>query len=739
MSNPLVDRILNNPLTFVAAKNPDKEVQTIKSAGYIVLNSSASSAQTGLSMAPKKTQKREEKRVKSMAEAIAAYTGRKYLTKAEKKQKLRGVAKPQPDIESSEDTQYESASEFPLDASFQSGGESMADAGGKGAENGEDLGETLGEGASMSLDEVTDKNGSDIGAESDSESTEDSLEHSKADQASLEPSKSKSPEGNLESAEVEMESEDGDFTGKESESESSSEEDSSIEEGEDGVEEDEEEEGRKDESGEENQNERNDGDVSEEKSEKQNEENINEAQEEETTGKNGDKSHSENGHLDPADLTNHDEDDEQIGQQNQDRLQLKKDLLQDMEKPLSDENGTGAENGNSTQNGSKRKSESPATHYTLDEPEESNVSGRITRKWPGPFKTTKPVGLLNFGVTCYMNLAIQIMVHIPAMQHYLIEVIQGKHDLKPKSVTHTFAELALRMWGVGLKKNSPRKYINPKKMVQRLEDINCMMSEWQQEDLHEYFMSLMSRLQEDSTPKGKKLNQLIIYDIFGGLLDQEVICQECKTSSVTKQEFYDLSLGLNKKRTRSNEGTETLEDEKLTSNKYTIEKSLRDFFSTEIIRLDKGDASSGYHCEKCKKRTVATKRSVIEKSPHTLMIHLKRFKFNGNSSLKVKQPIHYLKFLDLGLYSITKGAIKYQLMGVIVHEGRSILSGHYVAHCYQPDGTWSTYDDEYINKIDEATALSDPSAYCLVYTKLEEKTKKRAKMGNGASKRAKRA
>ena len=30
-----------------------------------------------------------------------------------------------------------------------------------------------------------------------------------------------------------------------------------------------------------------------------------------------------------------------------------------------------------------------------------------------------------------------------------------------------------------------------------------MMSEWQQEDSHEYYMSLISRLQEDSTPKGK--------------------------------------------------------------------------------------------------------------------------------------------------------------------------------------------------------------------------------------------
>ena len=33
-----------------------------------------------------------------------------------------------------------------------------------------------------------------------------------------------------------------------------------------------------------------------------------------------------------------------------------------------------------------------------------------------------PVGLLNHGVTCYMNSAIQSIIHIPAMQHYLNDV-----------------------------------------------------------------------------------------------------------------------------------------------------------------------------------------------------------------------------------------------------------------------------------------------------------------------------
>ncbi|KAI5970556.1 hypothetical protein CANMA_000465 [Candida margitis] len=345
----------------------------------------------------------------------------------------------------------------------------------------------------------------------------------------------------------------------------------------------------------------------------------------------------------------------------------------------------------------------------------SNGSKRIYKNWRELANAKPPVGLLNHGVTCYMNSAIQSLIHIPAFQHYLNDINQGKAAiLKPRSISHVLAELSKRMWNP----NKPTaKYINPKKIIQRLDDINCMMSEWQQEDSHEYYMSLMSRLQEDSVPKGHKLNESIIYDIFGGLLHQKITCHQCHNISSTKQEFYDLSLGLNKKKYQN-------------SCRFTIEKSINDFFSDEVIRKNDQDSKSGYYCDKCQSFTQANKISSILTAPETLTIHLKRFKFNGNSSSKVKQGICYSKYLDLTKYmdanettkSFPPTAAKYQLIAVIVHEGRSISSGHYICHVLQPDGvSWSTYDDEYINRIDEKKALSDANAYVLVYTKLTPK------------------
>lgn len=345
-----------------------------------------------------------------------------------------------------------------------------------------------------------------------------------------------------------------------------------------------------------------------------------------------------------------------------------------------------------------------AQHYALDElSPDRGLNGllRITKNWGARYKLRAPLGFLNYGVTCYMNLAIQLMLHLAAVQHYLEEVLEQKHKLPLRLVTHTLAELAARLWESG-----NRKYVNPKKIIQRLDDINCMMSEWQQEDSHEYFMSLMSRLQEDSTPKGRKLNELVVYDIFGGVLHQEVVCGACSLVSTTKQEFYDLLLGLRRH-----------------AGRLSVELSLADFFSAEPIRVGGG---SGYLCAKCNTRTAATKKLTIDRAPETLVVHMKRFKFDGTQLAKVKQAVLYSKYLDLLPYSTSRTLpATYQLVSVIVHEGRLLLSGHYVAHCLQPNGTWLTYDDEFINKIDEATALADPGAYCLVYTKLTPKSIKR--------------
>lgn len=683
MSNPLVDRILNNPLTFVAAKNQELEEHSSKRSSYIVLSSKSETllnVPSGPTTPKIIVQPSAVTKPKSLAETIAQYTGKKYKAKTDrtKPRQMPSVQQPEPD--SSDSTEYESALEFQTGSSFR-GYRSSSDVTKEEPprSDGEDLGELL-ENASHSHDQQ-DSSYSDtrtIGNESSHGSTsvsDSSLHSSESDSELSSSDESESPRRDTEDTnKIALKSilnrtADAIDHGSSRALQVLKEQDSEYDD---------------DESDEDDDSE--DPDVNSDGCE-------NDMDDDGHTGTS----------LTEEELSN-----------------LKQDLMTDARESFI------AENESSTNDGivSTSLPELPPSppdfddHYKVDETSSDSENGsRITTTWSKSIQNRKPVGLINFGVTCYMNSAIQSMVHIPAMHLYLMEIRANKHtQIAPQSVSHTLAELSASMWGFQ-KEKGPLKFVVPKKMVQRLDDINCMMSEWQQEDSHEYFMSLMSRLQEESTPKGRNLSESVLYDIFGGLLEQKVICQECKTVSITKQEFYDLSLGFSKRRVYN----DSLDDSVL---KYSTERAIRDYFSLETIRTDRNDPSSGYFCEKCGRKTNATKKSTVEKSPQTLLVHMKRFKFNGNSSLKVKQPIAYLKYLSLEKHSNNAEPLKYQLISVIVHEGRSILSGHYVAHCLQPNGTWATYDDEYISKIDERSALSDPSAYCLVYTKLKPKRKR---------------
>ncbi|SCU93107.1 LAFA_0F14730g1_1 [Lachancea sp. 'fantastica'] len=356
----------------------------------------------------------------------------------------------------------------------------------------------------------------------------------------------------------------------------------------------------------------------------------------------------------------------------------------------------------------------------------SNKSIRILKNWGPQLSKMRPKGLLNHGVTCYTNAAVQAMIHVPAIQHYLFDILRGqyKSTIQPQSVSHVLAETTKKMWS---SESSNTQYINPKKLIGRLDDINCMMSEWQQEDSHEYFMSLMSRLQEDGVPRGHKLTESIMYDIFGGLLRQEVTCKSCGQVSKTEQPIYDLSLHLKGKKQpepAETANTSQASTEEQPQRRFSIEKSIRDFFNSELIKADKA-TKEGYFCEKCHKTTNATKHNSILRAPETLLVHLKKFRFNGTSSSKMKQAVSYPMFLDLTEYcedAQNSVPLKYQLISVVVHEGRSLSSGHYIAHCKQPDGSWVTYDDEYINKISERQVLKEPGAYYLVYTRLTHKS-----------------
>ena len=82
----------------------------------------------------------------------------------------------------------------------------------------------------------------------------------------------------------------------------------------------------------------------------------------------------------------------------------------------------------------------------------------------------------------------------------------------------------------------------------------------------------------------------------------------------------------------------------------------------------------------CFNRIQASKQLTIHKTPNVLVIHLKRFSYGGVSG-KISKNVTF----DFSMSVPCTGSpgvaekVPYSLIGIVVHHGSSIHSGHYVA------------------------------------------------------------
>jgi hypothetical protein len=133
-----------------------------------------------------------------------------------------------------------------------------------------------------------------------------------------------------------------------------------------------------------------------------------------------------------------------------------------------------------------------------------------------------------------------------------------------------------------------------------------------------------------------------------------------------------------------------------------------------FIKLEKLEDMNEWYCSKCKSHQKATKKMEIYKSPHILIIHLKRFK-NIN---KLDCPVDYpIVDLDLTPYVINNEEnlpLLYDLFAVSNHVG-NMGFGHYFAFCKNPvSGQWYRLDDSTVTPLSQKDVVSQ-HAYVLFY------------------------
>lgn len=229
--------------------------------------------------------------------------------------------------------------------------------------------------------------------------------------------------------------------------------------------------------------------------------------------------------------------------------------------------------------------------------------------------------------------------------------------------------------------------VDPSPITKHPDRLSKCLTPYQQEDAHEFMRALLSTLTMNG--ENKRLSSL-----FDGLLESAVTCQVCRRSSLTRDRYMDLSLDIVGKHVN------------------TLGDAMCEFTKTEFL-----DCDNKVFCENCAKKQPVAKGLRLATAPSILVCHLKRFSYNDYGRMvRLHKHLRFPLKLEIGDYMSLANKSKppsYELVGVLVHQGQSCDSGHYIAYVKSQD-EWYKANDSQISKADVGTVLSQ-QAYILMY------------------------
>ena len=334
-------------------------------------------------------------------------------------------------------------------------------------------------------------------------------------------------------------------------------------------------------------------------------------------------------------------------------------------------------------------------------------------------------GLRNLGNTCFMNAVLQCLCNTAPLSMFFVTgqyryAINRANKMGTSGeLAEEYGELVSALWLRGYKSLSPTYF------KQSLSKFAPQFAGTSQQDCQEFCSYLLDGLHEDLNMISKKeyvkhpeldrfsdveagrimwdlhtkRDDSIIQKLFQGQLKSSVRCRTCNYESKSFDPFTFLSLSVPPRSSRT-----------------SLEVLLKEFTQQELV-----SGSDAWVCPKCKGPREAVKSICTWKLPKILIVHLKRFYYEGPFRSKlnthIKFPLSGLKLPDQ--HTGRPGQSKsYSLYGVANHIG-DINGGHYTAYCKNPDTErWHEFNDSTVTSISESKVCSS-QAYMLFYTSVD--------------------
>ena len=318
---------------------------------------------------------------------------------------------------------------------------------------------------------------------------------------------------------------------------------------------------------------------------------------------------------------------------------------------------------------------------------------QVQLKWKdvAPVKTT----LKNLGNTCFMNSVLQCLSYLPPLVDLCGRRLHSSTcNRESFCVVCEFEKHVCDIHTKGL------RTIAPHRMMKGLVSLSRDFQPGRQQDALDYYLALVQRLHQASLDAGHSEGFTItpetstttaIHQIFGGRLRSKTECIACGSSSTAKESFFYLSLECGRKRSAS------------------VAAALKQYLSPDRSARDKRGS-----CSHCGELVDSRASHRIESSPHVLVLHLRRTdRINGVKSGKFL--IDDVIKLGESSNDDKEGFVdKYKLIGVIVHSGVSLRSGHYRCYVLSSADIWYHLDDERIEQVSMNRLQSD-AVYMLFY------------------------
>ncbi|CCE80099.1 Piso0_003197 [Millerozyma farinosa CBS 7064] len=190
------------------------------------------------------------------------------------------------------------------------------------------------------------------------------------------------------------------------------------------------------------------------------------------------------------------------------------------------------------------------------------------------------LGLSNLGNTCYMNSALQCLLHIPEVNYYFFYNIFEKelNTVNPLGykgqIAKAFGDLLHKLFDQS--KNDSFSAVSPRDFKFKIGQYSSVFRGYSQQDSQEFLSWLLDALHEDLNriiekvyyekpelkdeevndasaikrlaetcwQQHKKRNDSVVVDLFTGMYQSTLVCPSCEKTSITFDPFNDLTLPL---------------------------------------------------------------------------------------------------------------------------------------------------------------------------------------------------